>query len=278
MLFLVICILFIIIVLYIYLKPEYFTRNLIYKAKYTQKIPFIICATHENLACQNHLESIKTLNPEYTFYFFDEKARIQYIQDYFSSKVLDAYLKLIPGAFKADLFRYCFLFHHGGVYMDLNKKLVISLREIVFSKASLGLVLNSNHQLSENPKIINGFIYIVPQHRLMKECIDQCVSNIENNFYGDSHLSVTGPYMFGQVFSRIFNKSLFSLGYGLHFHEETVIHVMKYIENDQILDVLTGKKVVSFPERHSCKTTFPIQQYTTLWQQKKIYKGTNLKS
>jgi hypothetical protein len=105
----------------------------------------------------------------------------------------------------------------------------------------------------------------------MKECINQCVMNIENNYYGDSFLSVTGPYLFGKVFERLFNTSLFSQGYGLHFHEDMVIHVMKYIENNEIKDVLTGKKIISFPERYDDKVSFPIQQYTELWKQRKIY-------
>jgi hypothetical protein len=217
------------------------------------------------------LNIIKALNPEYTIYFFDDLARIQFIQQYFAKNVLNAYLKLIPGAFKADLFRYCFLFHHGGVYIDINKKLVNPLREIIYPQATMGLVLNSNHDLGETPKIINGFIYIVPQHKLMKKCIDQCVANIESNYYGDSFLSVTGPYMFGGIFKQIYGTTLFYLSYGLHLIDDMVLHVMKFNENNYIIDVLANKKVLSFTERHDCKLEFSILPYTEMWSKKKIY-------
>lgn len=274
MLLLVIYIVIIVFTLKIYLarRHEHFNN---YKAKYIQKIPFIICVTHEEVACENNLNVIKKLNPEYKVFFFDNSSRIKFIKQYFNTRVFNAYQKLIPGAYKADLFRYCFLFHQGGVYMDINKKLVIPLREIINPKASMGLVLNSNHKIGEPPKIINGFIYIVPQHNLMKQCIEQCVTNIENNFYGNSSLSVTGPYMFGSVFYRIYNTSLFSLGYGLHFHDDTLIHVMKYIENEEIIDSVTGKKVISFTERQDCKTSFTIQSYGYLWSHQKIYVNEN---
>ena len=38
----------------------------------------------------------------------------------FPNEVVNAYDQLIPGAFKADLFRYCVLFIHGGVYADVD--------------------------------------------------------------------------------------------------------------------------------------------------------------
>jgi len=252
-------------------NKESFVHQPKYKASYSQKIPFIICTTHESDACSNNLNIIKALNPEYTIYFFDDLARIQFIQQYFAKNVLNAYLKLIPGAFKADLFRYCFLFHHGGVYIDINKKLVNPLREIIYPQATMGLVLNSNHDLGETPKIINGFIYIVPQHKLMKKCIDQCVANIESNYYGDSFLSVTGPYMFGGIFKQIYGTTLFYLSYGLHLIDDMVLHVMKFNENNYIIDVLANKKVLSFTERHDCKLEFSILPYTEMWSKKKIY-------
>lgn len=39
----------------------------------------------------------------------------------------EAYDALIPGAFKADLFRYCVLFIYGGVYADIDVMLTSKL-------------------------------------------------------------------------------------------------------------------------------------------------------
>jgi len=41
--------------------------------------------------------------------------------------VKEAYDALIPGAFKADLFRYCVLFIYGGVYADIDVMLTSKL-------------------------------------------------------------------------------------------------------------------------------------------------------
>jgi mannosyltransferase OCH1-like enzyme len=42
-------------------------------------------------------------------------------------EVLEAFDALVAGAFKADLFRYCVLFIHGGVYADVDMRLVSDL-------------------------------------------------------------------------------------------------------------------------------------------------------
>ena len=55
---------------------------------------------------------------EYKFYN-DERAEI-FLATHFPPEVKEAYDDLIPGAFKADLFRYCILFIYGGVYADID--------------------------------------------------------------------------------------------------------------------------------------------------------------
>jgi len=58
---------------------------------------------------------------EYKFYT-DEESR-EFLKTHFPIEVLEAYDALLPGAFKADLFRYCALLIHGGIYADVDKLL-----------------------------------------------------------------------------------------------------------------------------------------------------------
>ncbi len=70
---------------------------------------------------------------EYRFYNDDEAA--EFISMHFPPEVRQAYDDLLPGAFKADLFRYCVLFIYGGIYADvdvmLTSKLEIAIDEDV---------------------------------------------------------------------------------------------------------------------------------------------------
>lgn len=64
------------------------------------------------------VQSFKDAGWEYKFYTDDDAE--DFLRTHFPTEVLEAYQSLIPGAFKADLFRYCALLIHGGVYADVD--------------------------------------------------------------------------------------------------------------------------------------------------------------
>jgi hypothetical protein len=71
------------------------------------------------------VESFRRSGWEYKFYSDDEADR--FLSTHFPPQVREAYNSLIPGAFKADLFRYCVLLIYGGVYADVDIQLESAL-------------------------------------------------------------------------------------------------------------------------------------------------------
>lgn len=71
------------------------------------------------------IESFKQSGWEYKFYSDDEAGN--FLSTHFPPEVRQAYDALRPGAFKADLFRYCALLIHGGVYADMDIMLEANL-------------------------------------------------------------------------------------------------------------------------------------------------------
>jgi hypothetical protein len=71
------------------------------------------------------VESFKTSTWEYKFY--SDEAAASFLSTHFPSEIREAYDELRPGAFKADLFRYCVLLIHGGVYADVDIQLESTL-------------------------------------------------------------------------------------------------------------------------------------------------------
>ncbi len=57
----------------------------------------------------NNINKIKEENPEFNIYIYDDNDCRNMIEKYFSKEVVDAFDSLIPGAYKADLWRYCVL-------------------------------------------------------------------------------------------------------------------------------------------------------------------------
>lgn len=75
-------------------------------------------------------ESFRKSGWEYKFW--SDADSVAFLDAHFPSAVLEAYNALIPGAFKADLFRYCVLLVYGGVYADVDILLETSLDSIPF--------------------------------------------------------------------------------------------------------------------------------------------------
>jgi mannosyltransferase OCH1-like enzyme len=82
-------------------------------------IPKIIIQTFREQNLEEYLQKIvdkiKILNNDYKYLYFSDIDCMNFLENNFSPIVLKCYNKIKPGAFKADLFRYCALYIHGGI-------------------------------------------------------------------------------------------------------------------------------------------------------------------
>ena len=99
-------------------------RSSLIKPFYNSVIPLHIFQTWhtKNLPpnMRQSVEYIKRSNPRFHHRLFDDNECHDFIRDNFDESVLHAYNKLIPGAYKADLWRYCVLYKLGGIYLDIK--------------------------------------------------------------------------------------------------------------------------------------------------------------
>ena len=68
--------------------------------------------------------------PEYRYQFFDDSESILFIQTNFFH-LLPVYSSLKNGAHKADLFRYCYLYLYGGIWIDIKTILIKPLKHVL---------------------------------------------------------------------------------------------------------------------------------------------------
>jgi mannosyltransferase OCH1-like enzyme len=87
-----------------------------------------------------------------------------FIASNFPSEVKEAYDALIPGAFKADFFRYCILFIHGGVYADIDILCTCDLDSAIDSDVSFLVPIDLAPGKNGNSCLWNGFIASAPGH------------------------------------------------------------------------------------------------------------------
>jgi mannosyltransferase OCH1-like enzyme len=136
------------------------------------------------------------MNPEYNYYLYDDYDCRNFIYNNFDLKVLHAFDKLIPGAYKSDLWRYCILYINGGVYIDIKFKIIkplhtyVKKNTIIFVKDLLG------------DNVYNAVMIAPPKVELFKHAINEIVNNVNNNYYGDTFLDPTGPGLLGKLIKK----------------------------------------------------------------------------
>jgi hypothetical protein len=127
------------------------------------------------------IESFQQSGWEY--YFYDDATAGQFISTHFPPQVRDAYDAILPGAFKADLFRYCVLLIRGGLYADMDIMLEGNLDLILTD--DLGFMTAQDEpgmQAGHRSCLWNGLMASTPGHPFLIRTIENVVNNIRNRF------------------------------------------------------------------------------------------------
>ena len=154
---------------------------------------------------RKNVQLLKIQNAEFEHFLFDDNDCREFIEKNFSDDVLFAFDSLIPGAYKSDLWRYCALYIHGGIYLDIKyhcfngfKLLFLTDKEYFVKDKS------ENH-------IYNALMATFPKNEIMLKCINQIVENVKTKYYGRGCLDPTGPGLLGSFLISEYNKLRFCL-------------------------------------------------------------------
>lgn len=173
----------------------------------TSEIPKSIIQTWENKnfepEFQKLIDTWKYHNPNYEHIVFDKYEREDFIRNNFDKDVLDTYNSIIPGAYKVDLFRYCYLYINGGVYVDVDTKCLGSLDKFLLQGIEFVVPIDLNLNPREGKhNLACGFIASIPGHPVLLNCINSIVYNIKNKINFESKLDFTGPGMLGRSVNK----------------------------------------------------------------------------
>jgi mannosyltransferase OCH1-like enzyme len=202
-------------------------------------------------ACVSRL---KRQNPEFKYFLYDDEDCREFIAEHFDTDVLESFDILLPGAYKADLWRYCVLYMRGGIYLDIKYECVKEFKlESLLDKPHY--VIDRKEFAEPGKNIVyNGFIVSPAKNPILKKCIDQIVINVQNREYGFNPLYPTGPGLFGEVLGR--DKDI----------------DLEYSPDAKNI-LWNGKKILQmYPEyREEQETLQPGKHYDNLWKQGLIY-------
>jgi mannosyltransferase OCH1-like enzyme len=238
-------------------------NKIIYK---NTNIPKVIIQTGKdnkvNMANYNAIMTFIELNPEFTYIYYDDNDIITFLKSKFSKRYIDAYNKLIPGAYKADFFRYCFLYIYGGFYFD-NKQINRAPINNFLNNQDLFLC-RDRHDKFNTEQYYNALIFSIPNHLIMKQCIEKCTENIENNYYGKSSLDPTGPILLYQV-AKNYQPFFYFKSESLKSTDRNLYH--KSILCDYNDNIIANMCYKGYYDKEKQET-----YYNKYWLEKNIYK------
>lgn len=199
--------------------------------------------------------SIKKNNPRFNYYLFDDNDCANFIRNNFSGEILNAYNSLIPGAYKADLWRYCILYKMGGIYMDIKYKPINGFKLYnLLEKEHWCLDVDGNN-------IYNAVMVCKPGNEILLKAIQKVCENVKNKYYGKNIFDPTGPALLGNLFSHE-EKKQFDMKhvlYGTNDYDKVV-----QFNNQNVLNCYPGY----FEERARFMNK---QHYAESWNERKIY-------
>jgi mannosyltransferase OCH1-like enzyme len=229
------------------------------KSRYNNIIPLNIFQTWHTKDLPNlmrlNVEYIKKLNPCFNYRLFDDQDCYNFIKDNFDKPILDAFNSLVPGAYKADLWRYCILYKLGGIYLDIKYRPVKGFRFINLTEKE-HWVLDTNGN-----DVYNALMVCKPGNQILLSAINQIVTNVKTRYYGNNCLEPTGPHLLAKYFTNSQKKSFNLKHTFFENHNNRFINYGNYI----IFKSYNGY----LQEHNKHKKT---EHYAGLWSNKSIYK------
>lgn len=227
-----------------------------------QKIPFHIYQTwhtkHLSKKMKNCVEKIKKDNPEFEHHFYDVHECRTFIKENFDKEVLDAYDKLKPLAFKADLWRYCVLYKNGGVYLDIKYHCENGFKLINVINTELLVKEFWNGKFVENV-VNNGFMIYEPNNHVLEKIIKRICWNVQNKYYSDKCSGQTGPSLLGTFYTK---EHIDNINY--FYYEENRRGFVKDIQTDKII-------LSFYPEYRDEQKSSKKEYWQDMWKNKDIY-------
>jgi mannosyltransferase OCH1-like enzyme len=235
-----------------FLKSEYkcIIPCNIYQTWYTKDLP---------PKMKSVVDLLKSQNPEFKHYLFDDNDCREFIKNNFGEDVLNAYNSLIPGAYKADLWRYCVLFINGGIYMDIKNYCVNDFKLISLCE--------SEHFTLDRPEnsLYNGLMVCKPKNIVLLRAIRQIVENVKNKYYGTCPLEPTGPRLLGSVVIKN-NININNFIDSMFYNDENGRYIL--YKNRFIINT-------DYPEYNDEKIntykSINTERYDKLWEKRGVY-------
>jgi hypothetical protein len=178
---------------------------------------------------------LKIINPEFNYFYFDEKDCEIFIYNNYPETVYKAFLALKPIEYKFNLWKYCILYKYGGIYIHNKYECNIKLINLIDNNFFV-----SDRNYYYNKLLINtDFIVSISNNPIFKMAIDEIINNVNINYYGIDYTFPTGSGLLGKIFSlNRFKTLLYINDNKILFNKIIILKIKKNYKNNNYCNLL----------------------------------------
>jgi hypothetical protein len=232
------------------------------------------------------IDSWRSYAPEMYVFLWTNRIREDYIFEKLGARELQLYQRLVPGAYRADFFKYLLMYYVGGYYSDLDASLLRNITTHGFLESGTTAAVDLN-----GPRLLPGALMISPSRDPVFKCaMGEVLDHSAQRKYfdhKDASLDVTGPGVLGECVKHVtgrdemvFQDSLLELdtqGYHLLLSKletnniamtDQVQHVVQLRDGASFIILMPGG--VAYEESFLAECD-PGTHYNVLYEMKKIY-------
>lgn len=156
--------------------------KVIYQTYKTTKLPFIF---------RWHISRLKKKNPNYDYQFYDDNRIDNFLLNEFGENIFKLYKCINIGAAKADFFRYAILYKKGGVYLDIDSRIINKIDTFINPEDRAVIAHEGNGNF-----FIQYALFFEAKHPILKKTLELAIENLLQNTYPNDTHKMTGPTVF----------------------------------------------------------------------------------
>lgn len=227
------------------------------KSQYDSIIPLNIFQTwHSHMLPPGMARAVRKMrfnNPRFKYHLYDDNECREFIKNNYNEEILNAFDSLVPGAYKADLWRYCILHSLGGIYVDIKYECFNNFKFIHLTE--------SEHFVADidGNGIYNALMVCLPGNPILWEAIQRIIRNVKDRYYGDSCLHPTGPMLLSSIIQDRKNVDLQHKLISGNFNYRVIMYQNK----------ITLKSYDGYLNESSRNQK--TDHYSALWNRRQIY-------
>lgn len=137
------------------------------------------------------IDNIKKLNPDWEYHFYDDNMCLDFLKNNYGQEYVDKFNNIKRGAHKADLWRYCLLYLHGGVYVDIDLEMLVPFDSIIDNETFIVPYTNTAAtRIVNGNNIYNALIITKPGHPIIYDSIQRIMKTSEEHMRFDYLVNV----------------------------------------------------------------------------------------